>query len=139
MPLLITKQSYLICKTLYNVEPCMLGYDCNLWDNHNFEHGLKLSKQYWYRKILGRGRHTFDSCILYLLDSCYLEYILIFDTMRMDPQNSLWCRHKLLCALCLGVCCKLHFLHKDWDGKGWWLFLLIKKINKLGIKLDRTY
>ena len=123
MPLLITKQSYLICKTLYNVEPCMLGYDCNLWDNHNFEHDLKLSKWYWNHKILGRGQHTFDSYILYLLDSCYLDYILVFDTMRMDPQNSLYCRHNLMYVHFLDVFCKRHSLHKDWDYKGQWVFL----------------
>ena len=66
-----------------------MGYQCNLGDNDNLEHGLKLSKEHCYHKLLGMDRHTFDFCILYLLNSCYLEYILVFDTTRMDPRNSL--------------------------------------------------
>ena len=114
------KQSYLICKTLK-------GYQCNLGDNHKLEHGLKLSKLHWDHTILGRGWHKFDSCILYLLDSFYLEYILVFDTMRMDPQNILQNRHKLMNALWLDAFGIWHCLHKDWENKGVWEFLLLKK------------
>ena len=124
MNISLIKISYLICKTMYNLYPCTLGYAHNLGDNHNLEHGLKLSRPYWYHKILGRVRHTFDSCILDLLDSHYFEYILV-GMMRMDPQNSLLYRHKLLRGLCLGAYCIWHSLHKDWDYKGWWGFLLM--------------
>ena len=102
-----------------------MGYQSNLGDNDNLEHGLKLSKQYCDHKLLGMGRHTFDSCIFFLLNSCYFEYILVFDMMRMDPQNILYCRHNLMHAHFLDVFCKRHSLHKDWDYKGWWILLLI--------------
>ena len=71
------KKSYLICKMLYNDYACRLNDSHNLRDNHNFEHGLKLSKKHCHHKILDRCQHTFDSCTLCLLDSRYLEYILV--------------------------------------------------------------
>ena len=104
-----------------------MGYQCNLGDNDNLEHGLKLSKLHCDHKLLGMGRHTFDSCIFFLLNSCYFEYILVFDMMRMDPQNILYCRHNLMHAHFLDVFCKWHYLHKDSDYKGQWVFLSIKK------------
>lgn len=118
-----SKKSYLSYKTLR-------GYQCNLGDNHSLVYGLKLSKQHWYHTILDRGRHTFDSCILYLSDNHYFEYIQV-DMTRMDLQNSLQYRHKLLLFLWFGVYCKWHCLHKDWDNKGRRVFLLMKKKYRL--------